>query len=185
MKLTPKQKEVIRLIVIICFPIMTFGQIKIGNITIPENLAKKYLLDCYKHPDTVMLKSMWEDKIRNNNVSFSYSYEEERHQKMRVESFNDKVLSSSISRIVDTLWFKDRYDTSYNYMGCRILACTGCTEEFLDKTNNKEILKEKASGIKKIEFIKDHFIALPSSKYLVPRTPSEADFIKWLKNQEE
>lgn len=35
------------------------AQTKIGNITIPDSIAKAYFLDCYNRPDTARFESMY------------------------------------------------------------------------------------------------------------------------------
>lgn len=61
------------------------GQIKIGDITISDSLAKEYFLDCYQRPDTFKKKYSGISYV-NGGERFMTNYEIE--QKNEMENFN-------------------------------------------------------------------------------------------------
>src|ERR1700742_4064772 len=42
-----------KLLILLLFPMCAFSQTKIGNLTVDNETAQRYFLDCYNHPDTL------------------------------------------------------------------------------------------------------------------------------------
>lgn len=74
-------------------PAPVVAQIKIGDITISDSLAKEYFLDCHKHPDTL--------KKKYPNVSYADGAERmmsdlEIKQKIEMDRFNQWLDENNI-----------------------------------------------------------------------------------------
>lgn len=92
------------------------AQIKIGDITVDSVTGRKYLIDCYEHPDTVTLR--------------------------------------------------DEYDY--------INRCNGCSYQISSLDRFKQMALDYNQWVYKIN------IGQVGGRYLIPRKPSEIDYIRWL-----
>ena len=172
-----KMKELLITLIICLASVSVNGQLKIGNITVNDSIGKLYLLDCHKHPDTVKVKRMWEQY--SGMSSYSYTYEQERQEKLFVESFNAPILKYNIGRIIDTSRYAAHIDTVYNADTTGLFFIMSSNPD--DKI--KDIARRKKSGIKEIKQVPYREYTYPSDRYLIPRTPSEQDFVKWFANK--
>ena len=107
------------LLTLLLIPCLSFGQYKIGELTIDKETFTKYILDCYRQPDTLRSKSFY-DYIDCNSCSVPQT---------SIDRF--KVVAEEYNSYLEK-----------NKIG---MCCYG--------------------------------------KYLIPRKPTEADFIKWVKKQ--
>lgn len=159
------------------------GQTKIGNLTIPDSIAQKYFMDCYSHPDTVTLKTIWDNRTKFSfggmTYYSSYSLDEEAKERVRVDSYNETIKALAIKQIVDTIYLAAYKDTVFNKQMGGILAESGRTDNEIKAINAKYRQVEKKSGIKEIKDVPAETYIQPTNTYLVPRKPSEQDFIRW------
>jgi hypothetical protein len=145
---------------------LAFGQVKIGNITIADSTAQKYFLDCYQHTDTIKLKDEMQDVpvVGRTENSISYmpmSFEQEMEYKAPVIEFNNNVIKNSIGKAYKSVFYPAEIDTLWN--------------EYWSASNGKSGHSKEYSKIENVPArTEQEFIG-----YLVPRKPSEIDFIKW------
>lgn len=154
------------------------AQIKIGDITVSEAMAKEYFLDCYTHPDTLWrdLRGFsredglrWEEIARQSLCTVDpppskaelAQREKENREEQRKDSLkrvNDKVLRPhGIKKTLEgkEYWFSNYSDKSLNCIDTSALSFEG------DVTG--------------------YFIS--SIGYVVPRKPSAEDFAKWMRRK--
>jgi hypothetical protein len=144
-------------LLLLLLPLSLLAQIKIGNITIPDSVAQKYFLDCYSHPDTVKPKSEYEFYSCTN---CTVSNEETQRAKNMSDDFNENLKKCNIGDVRDTVYYKASDITLYD----------GIVYASFDYQK----------GAKKITI--KHFDAgkyVDWKGYLMPRKPSEQDFVKW------
>lgn len=133
--------------------------LKIGALTIDSATTDRYLLDCYKHPDTVKEREWDEGLWVGNSMSIQNSRADE--LKAQPNQFNGDLHRSAIGKAYKYTPYKAHADTLW--------------ETWYSDLNGHSGHSKSYSGIKQvpagttIEFI----------GFLVPRKPSETDFIKW------
>lgn len=143
--------------------LICYSQTKIGNITVPDSIADKYFLYCYKHPDTVREKSR-EDYITihwDEGHTFGYSdpvsQEQSNYINSTVDKFNGNLHKSAIGKAFKITPYKAHVDTSFD----AYYSSGGHSKTY--------------SRIVQVpEGFYTEFIG-----FLVPRKPTEIDFIKW------
>lgn len=138
------------------------GQSKIGNITVSDSVAKAYLLDCYNHPEKLTEKSVY-DYWSCNNCSIPGS--EWDKIKDKVESYNNQLRKDAIGHWVDTVKYQAGVDTVYE----GYVFGNGKSTHY-----GKATIQPHPAGVR-----------LDYKGYLVPRKPSEIDFIRWLAKNPE
>jgi len=130
------------------------AQIKIGNITLPDSIAKEYLLDCYSHPDIVQLR---------HTMDF--------YDNLPLEKFHNTPYKNT--GIQDSMDLMLKTHGSIVYSGYSRTLINGNYEEAKRKSEEQNAYI-KTNSIGKI---KD---AWGWEWYLIPRKPTEIDLIKWL-----
>lgn len=145
------------------------AQMKIGSLTVKDSLGLAYLMDCYKHPDTIPHKelvSSWQMLGGGSYMEYYYPDKD-----VRV-AYNETISKAAIRQLTDSIYHPSFQDTSFNY-----------EPSFWISDNNrmqKERIKQRLSGVKSIRTIPAFTEWRPNRLFLVPRQPSESDFIKWI-----
>lgn len=152
-----------KIVLFLLLSVSVTAQIKIGNITLPDSIAEAYFLDCYIHPDTIV--------ERKDFAGATVSY------RSAMEEFNRELAKSSLSgEILKTIHYEAHRDTTYE--GGLLYAATGMTDKEINDYN-----KKNRGKIVSIESIPAGSYRRHTGKFLVPRKPSEIDFIKYFKNK--
>lgn len=147
------------------------AQIKIGNITLPDSIVKAYLLDCYQHPDTIAKRNSQDFGCC---INCSMPAEDFRDCDTRAREFNIKLRENSISgEIIKTVYYKAYYDTVYEHSNL-LMFPSGMSAKENDSYNKKQRGK-----VVSINFNPAGSYQINTGKFLIPRKPSESDFIKW------
>lgn len=133
------------------------AQLKIGSITVDSETAKKYIADCYLHPDTVRPKSMY-DFLSCTNCSVSN--EEIQRAKIMADDFNENLIKYNIGEVIDTVHYEAHSDTLYD-------GVLFANYDYKKDAKNIEIEHQPAWSY------------VDWKGYLMPRKPSEQDFVKW------
>lgn len=139
----------ITLLIIISLTHSSYGQIKIGDITIDNKIAKEYFQDCYLHPDIVTPEQ-----------EYGLPDEWGREQNSLIRERNNELIIRSIGKRYDTIYYEAYNDTLYD-------GVLWASYDF--KKGVKKITIEHQKAGRYIQF----------KGYLIPRKPSEIDFIKW------
>lgn len=148
-----------------------FGQTKIGNITIADSVASKYLMYLYQHPDTVQLKDKWQDYPVMSRSSYSVvympmSYEQQLSYEQPIRDYNANVINNSIGKAYKTVDYPAGIDTvrkDGNYF-------TNSVDWHKDYKIHPDKYKTKAHDAAKYSV---------EIGYLVSKHPTEQGFIKW------
>jgi len=137
-------------------PLVSNAQVKIGNITVSDEIGKAYLLDCYNNPDTVYAGGQVGGLSSGNALGLWYSgYNVDFQWSIVSEIYTDKTFES----YVDTIWSCDNGWIGFN-------GPYRCPHKIKHSYTTKIIPEET--------------IRVPSGYYRVVRKPTETDFIKWL-----
>ncbi len=157
------------------------AQIKIGNLTVPDSIAKEYFIDIYSNCDT-----LYEDNVAKYYPKDEvFSEKDFEWAKIKVDAYNQKLHRENVGVIRDTVWYWD-YPKRPSYLLDTISwlpRCRGCEETQLQYKKRMEYLK----GLPKRneEWEQEHISERKRSyyiswtKYLMPRLASQEDFIKW------
>ena len=152
---------------LVLFMLISFSSIgqKIGNLSIDSITFQKYIVDCYKHPDTLKAKSFTDFGCCSNCAQLSSEADRCRE---KADQYNDQLEKNSINgQIYKTIYYKAYYDTIY---------CDGIRWSYPKMDNSKR-------EIDSIILIPKGSYVVGTGKYLVPRKPTESDFIKWFAKQ--
>lgn len=149
------------------FIISVEGQSKIGALTIPDSIFREYLLDCYNRPDTLRGKNLF-DNIHDGQTFMADEYDRMRKD---VEDYNKWLQSVTIGEVVKTVHYKARIDTIYT---------DGSSSEYEFIIADKPI-KNKPKKIASIQNVPAGSYVDHKGLWLVPRKPTEYDYIKWVK----
>jgi len=150
-----------KLLILILLPFIGISQVKIGEITITEQQAKEYFLDCYNNPDTI-------DGKVNNYVE---------------TDFEKELRKIAIRQLYDTVLIKAHYDTTFNYPFVNPTPFGRLSySQYLEEREKVRNISRK-SGISSIKYIPDRTRIIQTHFYLVPRKPSEIDYIKYIKRK--
>jgi|GEM_PF-2071773 hypothetical protein len=143
------------------------AQTKIGNITISDSLAQRYFLYLYQHPDTVSEKS--EDDYRtihwNADHTSGYAdpetFEQGQQIKNMVNEFNGNLHHAAIGKAYKSVHYKAHIDTEWKDMWFGT-GGSGHSKDYTKIVNVPDTTEQEFIG------------------FLVPRKPTEQDFIKWM-----
>ena len=91
-------------VVIAVCVILAKGQIKFGDITVPDSVAKEYFLDCWKHPDVVYNHSIGE--IQDHDYMWYVDRRGKRHDVLDTLSYGWKTVRVRRPNVDDfARWF--------------------------------------------------------------------------------
>lgn len=127
------------------------AQFKIGSIEVTSDVFKEYIFDCYSKPDTVSPGSS----------SMGWHSSQEEHE--RWEEKRDALIKGGTPI---KKWNEAYNDSVFEHSEWR--------SWFTPAQNRK--LRGKLLRVKKVEA---HTYEYFTGYYLVPRTPSERDFVIW------
>jgi hypothetical protein len=150
------------------------GQTKIGSITISDNVANKYFLDCYRHPDTL---------TREYVDGCGDAMEKE------VKVYNEWLSYASIKHIVVHIKHPAEIDTIKKFMtisGTSYNCPFGSIKHekpYFSPTTHVPVKGYKGHE-KEFEIVNEpEWVESVEIGFEVPRKPTEIDFIKWLAKQ--
>ncbi len=158
------------LTILSCLLLASAGaQIKIGNIAVSDSIGKKYLLDCYQHPDTMKLKDEWQDvpvlsRSANMVEYMPMTPEQEMQYKQPIRDYNSRIVQNSIGKAFKSIPYNAHADTLWT-------SIWSDGNGWKHSKDYYQIVQVPAGADR--EFI----------GFLVPRKPTEEDFIKWLSKQ--
>lgn len=157
-----------KILIILLMPCACMAQNKIGNITVSEIEFKNYLTNCYQKPDTISRRTEY-DYGACMNCTF---YAPDRDmQKRLAEDYNEQLERISIGIIMDTSRYPPYNDTIFSDGSSSII------NSFNKAKPKKGSVVKNITTYPASEYIRD------TGKRLVPRKPTEEDFIKWKINQ--
>jgi hypothetical protein len=171
------------------------GQYKIGNLTIPDSIAKEYLFDLYNHPDTVKLKNLYNElepsRIYVSRTQYTETWKTDEVKAAiitkEVKEFNDAIVNNSIKDVPVLIHHAYIEDTVFNRMThdsvgySKVLIFTDESMDVYTKQRDKALIFDRASGIKSItkhEAWVEYFYN--KNIFLIARKPSEIDFINYI-----
>ena len=149
------------LIFILTLSVSVEAQIKIGNITVSDSLGKAYLIDCFMRPDTLVKISIWTEENYKPKYKPLFT-ESEKAACKKIDSLND--LNSKIKNMIYLSGTADvRIISDYNEKENRV------------KKYNQWLESSAINTIQGRGWFRDSSITW----YLVPRKPTDTDFIIW------
>lgn len=152
-----------KILFFILIPFCSFGQIKIGDITVSNDVAKEYFLDCKQKPDTVWrthffyMESDMNEEIywAKNEGQSLYKVKSKREIAYDIK-LKEEIGQRRIRDSIATIGFTQQQRDSY------------FINQFNSSTTTSQIIYHG-------QIDSNHF----PEGYAIPRTPSASDFATW------